>query len=46
MPAKPERMSDAEAAARRKGAVRTALIVAAIAVMVYVAFILAGVLGQ
>ncbi len=46
MPAKPERMSDAEAAARRKGAVRTALIVAAIAAAVYVGFILLGVVGQ
>ena len=45
MPAKPDQRM-AEAAARRKGAVRTALIVAAIAVAIYVGFILLGVVGQ
>jgi len=39
-------MDAEQAAARRKGAVRTAWIVAAIAIAVYVAFILSGVLGQ
>jgi hypothetical protein len=45
MPAKPDQRTT-EAAARRKGAVRTALIVAAIAVAIYVGFILLGVVGQ
>lgn len=46
MPEKPDpRITDADAAARRKRAVRTALIVAAIAVAIYVGFILAGVVG-
>ena len=39
-------MTADQAAARRKGAVRTAWLVAAIAVGVYVAFLLAGILGQ
>lgn len=45
MPDRPAPMGDAEVAARRKRAVRTALVVGAIAVAIYVAFILAGVLG-
>ena len=43
---RPTPMSAEDAAARRKGAVRTAWIVAAIAVMVYVAFLLTGILGR
>ena len=35
-----------ESALRRKRAVRTALVVAAIAVAIYVAFILSGVVGR
>jgi hypothetical protein len=49
MPAKPDhppRTTDADAATRRKSAVRTALIVAAIAVAIYVGFILLGVAGR
>jgi len=49
MPAKPDhppRMTGADAAARRKSAVRTALIVGAIAVAIYAGFILLGVVGQ
>ena len=42
----PTPLTAEQAAARRKGAVRTAWIVAAIAVAVYVAFLLTGVLGQ
>lgn len=45
MPDRPAPIGDADVAARRKGAVRTALVVGAIAVAVYVAFILAGVIG-
>ena len=37
---------DPGAAARRRGAVRTALVIAAIAVAIYVGFILMGVLAQ
>ena len=43
---RPTPLSDEQAAARRKGAVRTAWIVAGLAVAVYVAFLLTGVLGQ
>jgi len=43
---RPTPLTDEQAAARRKGAVRTAWIVAAIAVLVYVAFLLTGALGQ
>jgi hypothetical protein len=39
-------MTDADARARRRGAVRTALVVGAIAVLIYVGFILLGVFGQ
>jgi len=39
-------MTDAQAQARRRGAVRTALIVGAVAVAIYLGFILTGVLGQ
>lgn len=49
MPAKPDqppRMTAADAAARRRGAVRTALVVAAIAAAIYVGFIMMGVLGS
>lgn len=49
MPAKPDhppRMTDADAQARRRGAVRTALIVGGIAVAIYVGFILTGALGR
>ena len=49
MPAKPDhpsRMTDTDASARRRGAVRTALIVAAIAVAIYAGFILLGVAGR
>lgn len=50
MPEKPDqpppRMSDSAAAARRRSVVRTALVVGAIAVAIYVGFILTGVLGQ
>lgn len=37
---------DADIARRRKAAVRTALIVAGIAVAIYVAFLLSGVIGR
>ena len=43
---RPAPMTTEQAAARRKGVVRTAWTVAAIAVAVYVAFLLSGVLGQ
>ena len=46
MTERPTPLSAEQAAARRKGAVRTAWIVAAIAVLVYVGFLLTGVLGQ
>jgi hypothetical protein len=48
MPAKPDppRTTDADAQTRRRGAVRTALIVGGIAVAIYIGFILTGVLGQ
>ena len=46
MTERPTPLSDEQAAARRKGAVRTAWIVAGLAVAVYVAFLLTGVLGQ
>jgi hypothetical protein len=48
MPAKPDppRTTDADAPARRRGAVRTALIVGGNAVAIYIGFILTGVLGQ
>lgn len=46
MTERPTPLSAEQAAARRKGAVRTAWIVAAIAVLVYVGFLLMGVLGQ
>jgi hypothetical protein len=39
-------MTDAEVAARRKAARRTALVVGLIAVAVYVAFLATGVLGR
>jgi hypothetical protein len=39
-------MTEQQAAARRKGARRTAWILAGLAVAVYVAFLLAGVLGR
>jgi hypothetical protein len=39
-------MADADAQARRRAAVRTALIVGGIAVAIYVGFILSGVLGR
>lgn len=42
----PPRPQDDDIARRRKGAVRTALIVAGIAVAIYVAFILSGVIGR
>ena len=42
----PTPLSAEQAAARRKGAVRTAWIVAGIAIAVYVVFLLSGVLGQ
>ncbi len=45
-PEHPPTMTDAQAQARRRGAVRTALIVGAIAVAIYLGFILTGVLGQ
>lgn len=38
--------SDDELAARRKRAVRTALWVGAVAVLIYVGFILSGILGR
>ena len=41
----PSPLTPAQAAARRKRAVRTALVVGGIAVLIYVAFILSGVLG-
>ena len=43
---RPVPMDAEQAATRRKGAVRTAWVVAAIAVAVYVAFLLAGTMGQ
>ena len=43
---RPAPMTTEQAAARRKGAVRTAWMAAAIAVLVYVGFLLKGVLGQ
>ncbi|WP_345294138.1 hypothetical protein [Luteimonas vadosa] len=49
MSAKPEppvQMTDADARARRRGAVRTALVVGAIAVAIYIGFILLGVFGR
>lgn len=49
MPANPDhppRMSEADAAVRRRAAVRTALLVGAIALAIYVGFILSGVVGQ
>lgn len=46
MPDRPAPLSTEQAAARRKDAVRTAWIVGGIAVAVYVAFLLSGVLGQ
>ncbi|HET8818836.1 MAG TPA: hypothetical protein VFM73_04765 [Xanthomonadaceae bacterium] len=46
MTERPAPLTTEQAAARRKGAVRTAWIVAAIALAVYVAFLLSGVLGQ
>ncbi|MGN6513920.1 MAG: hypothetical protein ACTHKZ_10185 [Lysobacteraceae bacterium] len=39
-------LTPAEAAARRRGVLRTAWVVAAIAGVVYVVFLLAGVLGR
>ena len=42
----PTPLTAEQAAARRKGVLRTAWIVATIAVAVYVAFLLTGVLGQ
>lgn len=42
----PDPMSPEEAARRRKGGARTAIIVGAIAVAIYVAFILSGVIGR
>ena len=42
----PTPLTAEQAAARRKGAVRTAWMAAAIAVLVYVGFLLKGVLGQ
>ena len=39
-------MTDADARARRRGAVRTALVVGGIAVAIYVGFILSGVVGR
>ncbi len=39
-------MNAADADARRRGAVRTALVVGGIAVLIYVGFILLGVFGQ
>ena len=42
----PTPLSAEQAAARRKGAVRTAWIVAGIAIAVYVVFLLSGVLGR
>ena len=46
MTERPAPMTTEQAAARRKGAVRTAWMAAAIAVLVYVGFLLKGVLGQ
>ena len=43
---RPTPMTAEQAAARRKSVLRTAWIVAAIAIAVYVAFILSGVLGS
>ena len=43
---RPTPLTAEQAAARRKGVLRTAWIVAAIAVAVYVVFILSGVLGS
>jgi hypothetical protein len=45
-PDQPSRMTDTDVAARRRRAVRTALVVAAIAVAIYVGFIMLGVLGS
>jgi hypothetical protein len=45
-PDQPPRMTDADVAARRRRAVRTALAVAAIAVAIYIGFIMLGVLGS
>lgn len=42
----PTPLTAEQAAARRKGAVRTAWIVAGLAVAVYVAFLLTGILGR
>ena len=39
-------LTPAEAAARRRGALRTVWIMAAVALAVYVAFLLTGVLGK
>jgi len=46
MPAAPDRNEDARVAAQRRRAVRTALWLAAVAVAVYVLFILSGVLAS
>lgn len=43
---RPTPLTAEQAAARRKGAVRTAWIVAGLAVAVYVAFLLTGILGR
>ena len=46
MTERPTPLTADQAAARRKGAVRTAWIVAGLAVAVYVAFLLTGILGR
>jgi hypothetical protein len=42
----PDRIPDEELALRRKRAVRTAVVVGGIALAIYLAFVLSGVMGQ
>jgi hypothetical protein len=46
MPGPQAPMTDAQIAARRRAARRTALVVGAIAVAIYIAFIASGVIGR